>query len=99
MSKPLTRLGDNSKGHGCFPPRPCITGASTVYTNGIPNHRQTDLWDVHCCITAPHICHDGFLVTGSPTVYTEGLQQSRRGDPVSCGDTAFEGSPTVFVGP
>lgn len=96
MTKPLTRLGDLSQGHSCFPPRPCITASPNVYTNGIPNHRQGDLWAVHCCSS---VCHSGFLLFGSPTVYTNGRQQSRTGDPISCGDHALQGSPNVFVGP
>ena len=94
--KPLTRLGDLSLGHDGWPPRPCVTASTTVYTNNIPNHRQFDLWQQHCNGSS---CHDGYLLLGSPTVYTEGLQQSRRFDPISCGDQAFEGSPNTFVGP
>ena len=30
----VTRLGDLCTGHGCYPPRPNITAASTVFVNG-----------------------------------------------------------------
>lgn len=89
------RLGDISSGH-CFPPRPNVTGSPNVFTNGLPNHRQTDYWITHCC---GNTCHDGILAAGSPTVFTNGLQQGRIGDPISCGDFIATGSPNDFTGP
>lgn len=91
----VTRLGDRCGGHGCFPPRPSISAAATVFVNGIAAHRAGDAWAVHCCGPA---CHSSVLAAGSHTVFAEGQPIGRVGDPVACGSTVAEGSPDVFAG-
>lgn len=91
----VTRLGDRSTGHSCFPPRPNIEASSDVFINGIASHRQGDAWDVHCCGDS---CHDGNLSSGSSTVFVNGKAKCRIGDPVSCGDYSGQGSSNVFCG-
>lgn len=89
--------GQSCTGHQCYPPRQNVQGSPNVYCNGIPVHRQSDLWAVHCCGSPPN-CHSGALVKGSATVYANSLQMARVGDPVSCGSTAMQGSGTVYCG-
>lgn len=92
----ITRLGDNSTGHACYPPRPSTSASSNVYVNGIAVHRESDSWASHCC-PGP-VCHGGNLASGSGTVYVNGLQCGRIGDPIDCGDTVAVGSGNVFAG-
>lgn len=92
----VTRLGDLCTGHGCYPPRPSISAASTVFVNGIPVHREKDEWDLHGCAVCPP--HGGRLAAGSPSVYAEGKAVGRIGDPVDCGSAVAQGSPNVFCG-
>jgi hypothetical protein len=63
LTKPLTRLGDLSQGHGCWPPRPNITASPNIYTNGLPNHRQFDLWDTHCFVGETMLTVNGCFVS------------------------------------
>lgn len=92
----VVRQTDISQGHGCFPPRPCVTGSPNVFYNGLPSQRVTDYYPTHCC---GNTCHDGSLLSGSSTVFVNGLAQGRLGDPVSCGDTAGGNcSPNIFSG-
>lgn len=94
MTKAVTRLGDLSKGHDGFPPRPSTEASPNVFVNGIKVHRQGDAWDIHC----NHSCHGGVLASGSSTVFVNGKQLGRVDDPISCGDEVAQGSPTVFCG-
>ena len=91
----VTRLGDLCTGHGCWPPRPNVSASPDVFANGIPVHRQSDSWDVHCCIM---LCHDSILAAGSSTVLANNLQLGRVTDPVACGSTVATGSADVFAG-
>ncbi len=90
--------GQSCTGHQDYPPRNNLQGSSNVFVNGIPVHRQGDLWSVHCSGN-PKNCHSGALAKGSETVYANSLQLARVGDPVSCGSTAMQGSTTVYCGP
>jgi uncharacterized Zn-binding protein involved in type VI secretion len=81
-------------GHHCYPPRPNVQGSPDVYINGIPEHRQGDLWAKHCCDS----CHSSVLAKGAPNVYVNGKQAARIGDPVACGSRAMQGSNNVFIG-
>ncbi|MDD3675231.1 PAAR domain-containing protein [Thauera propionica] len=92
----VTRLGDLCTGHGCYPPRPSISAASTVYVNGLPAHRVSDAWAAHGCARCP--AHGGTLARGSSTVFAEGRAIGRIGDPVDCGSYVAHGSPNVFAG-
>jgi uncharacterized Zn-binding protein involved in type VI secretion len=94
MGMPACRLGDICTGHGCFPPRPCISGSENVLVNGRPQHRVGDAWAAHCCL----LCHPGALASGSSTVIVNGLGAGRIGDPVSCGSIVMTGSENVIIG-
>ena len=95
----VSRKGDNSTGHGCFPSRPSIQGSPNVFVNHIPVHRKGDAWAAHGCSTcAPH---GGALLEGSETVEAnerrDGPKEvARVGDPITCGDYVAEGSPNIF---
>jgi len=90
----ITRLGDLSSGHGCFPARPSTSASSDVKVNGIGVVRVGDSYATHCCGPS---CHGGSLSGGSPNVTANGLAVGRIGDPISCGDTVAQGSPNVSV--
>jgi uncharacterized Zn-binding protein involved in type VI secretion len=94
----VTRRGDLSTPHGCFPSRPSVEGSDNVFVNGLPIHRVTDLWAPHTCKTT----HLGILVGGSSVVYANGLQVGRVGDPIGprgeCFSFVVQGSDNVFAG-
>ena len=93
---PVTRIGDMSTGHGCYPPRPAVGGSPNVYTNNIPTVRLNDPWDSHACPGTPP--HSGNTSSGSSTVYVNNLPVCRIGDSISCGGASAEGSPNVIAG-
>jgi uncharacterized Zn-binding protein involved in type VI secretion len=95
----LVRVGDICSGHGCWPPRPCLTGSPNVRANGLPLHRLGDSWAFHCkpCGKNP-ACHDAVLVRASSTIRINGIPAARVGDPLSCGSVCSTGSPTVGGG-
>jgi len=89
------RLGDLCTGHGCWPARPNIEASPDVFIDGIAAHRQGDGWATHVCPPSPP--HGGTTSSGSPTVFVNGSPKARVGDPVSCGSSIADGSPTVVV--
>lgn len=91
----VVRLGDLCTGHDACPPRPCVTASPNVFCNGIPVHRETDMWGVHGCDIHPP--HPGILIKGSPNVFVNMLPIARIGDPVNCGSFAAEGSMDTFA--
>jgi len=95
----ITTLGDICTGHGCWPPRPCISASNDVIVNGRGIHRRGDSWAVHCKPCGKcSCCHGGTLVGGSSTVFANGRQAGRLGDPISCGSLCSTGSPNVNAG-
>ena len=95
MSLLAARLHDICTGHGCFPPRPCITASTDVFTNDRGAMRVGDRFDKHCC--GP-ICHDGRLAAGSATVFINNRAAGRITDPVSCGSRVMTASDNVLIG-
>ena len=91
----VTRITDNGSGHGCYPPRPAITGSPNVFVNNLAVVRVTDKYDTHCCKSS---CHDGFLEEGSTTVFVNNLAIGRQGDPINCGSFVDEHSPDTCAG-
>lgn len=92
---PVHRLGELCTGHQCFPPRPNVQASPNVFAEGIPVHRQGDMWAAHVCGLAVHAAP---LAKGSATVFVNGRGCARIGDPVACGSYAAMGAATVFVG-
>lgn len=91
----IALLGGRCSGHGDFPPRPTISGASTVFVNGKPVVRVGDRLAPHCNSDG---CHPGSVAKGSSTVNVEGSPCARVGDKVDCGSVLAMGSPNVFAG-
>lgn len=83
---------DYSLGH-CFNPRPAVEGSSDVFCNNIPVVRAGDYYPVHSCGSKSH---DG-RATSSSNVFVNNKPIHRSGDPITCGDTASNGSSDVFV--
>lgn len=88
-------LGMIDSGHGCYSPRPNVQGSPNVNVEGIPVHRQGDLWAPHQC--GPDV-HASVLAKGSATVFVNGKGCGRIGDPVACGSVTIDGAGTVFAG-
>jgi len=91
----VVRVGDNSTGHGCYPPMAATTGSPNVFVNSRPVVRVGDYWNSHACPGS--LPHDGVASSGSSSVFANGRPIVRVGDSISCGDTAGEGSPDVFA--
>ncbi|MCX4027988.1 PAAR domain-containing protein [Endozoicomonas sp. SM1973] len=91
-----TRLGDICTGHGCFPPRPSITGSTNVLINGRPAIKAGDMYMPHGCPNCPP--HPGSLAAGSSSVMINGSAAGRVGDRISCGGSVAMGSSDVFIG-
>ena len=92
----ITRLGDFTTGHGCFPARPSIAACHSVFANDIPVIILGDsegVYAIHCCGSS---CHGGYLSGGSPNVFVEDQPVGRIADPISCGDHVGVGSPDCF---
>lgn len=90
----VTRQGDSTSGHGCFPPQSAVQGAGTVFAEGKPVFCQGMAVSAHGCPKVPP--HGGNLAAGSGTVFAEGKPLGRIGDPVSCGSSMSSGAGTVF---
>lgn len=92
----VVRMGvDICSGHDGFNSRPAITGSLTVFVDGIPVVRTSDVWGQH---TDGFTVHQGQSVVGSMTVFVEGLPLMRQMDVISCGSTCAMGSLTTFAG-
>jgi len=100
MGIPVVRMGvDICSGHPggptYFPPRPAITGSATVFVEGLPVVRMSDMWAPHTNIISVHPSPGA---GGSPTVFVEGVPAMRIGDPIACGSVCALGASTVFFG-
>lgn len=101
------RLGDICSGHGCWWPRPAITGSLSVFVNFLPVHRVADWYAVHACPGSKQPPHSAMGVTGSATVFVEFRPLRRMGDALTtggpaplgpCSGVAITGSPNTFCG-
>lgn len=96
----VSRLGDMSTGHGCFPPTNLITTpVSKTYFNG----KLAGVVDSGCKFAA-HICgnttHNSSIripSSGASKTYIEGKKAARIGDDIQCGDAIAEGSSNSFI--
>lgn len=91
-----TRLGDNDTGHDACPPTALVSASGDVFINGRGAGRVGDAYVPHGCDVHPS--HSGNITSGSSSVYINGKAAARIGDPVSCGGSAAQGSPDVFIG-
>ncbi len=92
---PVHLFGGLDSGHQCFPPRPNIQGAVTVFAEGRPIHCVGHMWVPHTC-APPVPPHPSVLAIGSFTVFAEGAGVGRLGDLLSCGSMTVDGAATVF---
>jgi uncharacterized Zn-binding protein involved in type VI secretion len=96
----ISRIGDMSTGHGCFPPTALVqTSVTKTYFNGI----LASVVDSGCQ-HAPHTCgittHAGSTrspSSGASKTYIEGFPAARIGDNIACGDAIAEGSANSFI--
>ena len=91
----VTRIGDVTTGHGCFPPTTIISSASpSEFVDGLAIARVGDR-------ILPHTCgkntHDGVVAAGSTSYQSDGVAVAFIGAPISCGDFCGTGSPTMEV--
>ncbi len=71
-----------------------ITGASTVFVNGIQSNRAV----IDKVICSKHVNKIKNIAQGSGTVFIESYPAARKGDKIQCGAVISEGSPDVFFG-
>ena len=96
----VSRIGDMSTGHGCFPPTALVkTPVSKTFFNG----KLASVVNSEC-LHAPHSCgiitHAGATrspSSGANKTFIEGKQAARIGDNIACGDAIAEGSPNSFI--
>lgn len=96
----ISRLGDMSTGHGCFPPTALVqTPVTKTFFNGI----KASVID-STCQHAPHVCgittHAGTTrapSSGASKTFIEGKPAARIGDNIVCGDAIAEGSTNSFI--
>lgn len=96
----VTRLGDMSTGHGCFPPTAMIlTPVSKTYFNGIlAGVMSTQCqFETHSCPPIVHPASERFISSGASKTYIEGYKAARIGDSIDCGDAVAEGSSNTFI--
>lgn len=91
-----TRLGDNDTGHDACSPTALVSASGDVFINGKGAGRVGDTYAPHVCDVHPS--HSGHISSGSSSVFINGKAAARVGDPVSCGGSAAQGSPDVFIG-
>lgn len=97
----LSKLGDMSTGHGCFPPTAMVTTPVTkTYVNGIlagvadPQCQ----FATHVCGTTTHPQSERYPIPapGNKT-FIEGYPIAKIGDDINCGDAIAEGSGNSFM--
>ena len=95
----VSRLGDNSTGHGCFPPTPIVVDVSgNIFVNSIACATVGSKHSTHSCGLSVHPTSSRNVSKGSPTVFCNGKPMARIGDTVACGDAVGQGSGNVFAG-
>lgn len=96
----VSRKGDMSTGHGCFPPTAMVqTPVYKTYFNGIlagvvDNQCQ---FVAHTCGLTTHPQEGRTPSEGASKTYIEGKRAARIGDMISCGDAIAEGSTNSFI--
>lgn len=83
----IARVGDVAGGV-------ILTGASSVFINGVPVARLGEVIQSHG--DSPH--NSAVIVTSSSKVFSEGIGVARVGDVASCSDSITSGSSNTFAG-
>ena len=96
----ITRIGDKSTGHGCFPPTTMITTpVAKTYINGkfAGVVDSACKWSAHTCGNVTHNSDQRYPSSGASKTYIEGKLAARIGDPIACGDAIGQGSTNTFI--
>lgn len=96
----VSRLGDTSTGHGCFPPTTMVrTPIQKTFINGQkPGVKDEQCqYSAHTCGIVTHPDSNRYPTEGSEKTYIEGFLVARIADALACGDVIGEGSPNTFV--
>jgi uncharacterized Zn-binding protein involved in type VI secretion len=96
----VSRLGDMSTGHGCFPPTALVkTPVTKTFFNGIlasvvnPECQHAP----HSCGSSVHKDETRSPSSGASKTFIEGKLAARIGDNIACGDAIAEGSTNSFI--
>lgn len=96
----VSRLGDMSTGHGCFPPTNMVsTPVTKTFFNGIKAGVVSAQcqFSAHTCGTTTHPNSSRTPSSGASKTYIEGNKAARIGDDIACGDAIAEGSSNSFI--
>lgn len=94
----VSRFGDMSTGHDCFPPTPITsTPVSKTFFNNIIAAVVTSQHATHVCGNTVHAGGARAVNKGASKTFIEGNAAARIGDDIACGDTVAEGSPNSFI--
>jgi len=96
----VSRVGDTSTGHGCFPPTTMFKSPITkTYVNGIiPGAKDSECqFYEHACGVTTHPVAERTPTQGTKKTFIEGYSVARIADQLACGDIIAEGSPNTFM--
>lgn len=96
----VSRIGDRSTGHGCFPPTNLIETpvAKTFFNGKLAGVVSTNCkFAAHVCGRITHIPDIRVPSSGASKTYIEGNLAARIGDNIQCGDAIAEGSANSFI--
>ena len=96
----VSRLGDMSTGHGCFPPTSMVaTPVSKTFFNGILSgvNDSSCQFVTHSCGITVHPQSERNVNSGAGKTYIEDKPAARIGDSIACGGAIAEGSPNTFI--
>jgi uncharacterized Zn-binding protein involved in type VI secretion len=95
----FVRIGDNSTGHGCFPPTELVyTPVTRTFCDGKLIAVVGARYAAHSCNNTTHQENPDRTIigTGSANTFIEGYPLARIGDPIACGDRVAQGSESSF---
>lgn len=96
----VSRLGDMSTGHGCFPPTDMVqTPVTKTFFNGIKAGVKDSgcQFTTHSCGIVTHPQAERFVTSGAAKTFIEGISAARIGDDIGDGDAIAEGSANSFI--
>jgi len=93
--RPMSRIGDITTGHGCWPPSVGITASPNVIVDGLNAHIVGDQFTPHTC---GNDVHNDTAAVGSTKVFINGKPAMRLGDSLQPGAALMaQSSWTVFA--
>ena len=98
MAGAFARVGDQTSGHGPYPPNVLGgPGSSNVLLEGVPAALVGDGTAAPCVAPNSPVLN-GTITAGSPTASANGKAIARIGDQLSCGCIIMGGGNTVGAG-